>query len=230
MSIPGSYTDAELTQIGAGQRLASAYAPSWLAASAVLKARFGFAPIVSVTDGKPLGAYRTRAQQRSLSPASPDLSDHCKGRACDIGNQRAFRNIDEADFIAILAEHGWHNVNTSGNPFPSEPWHFANQSASPAGGGTKITTQKEVRPMFRAALRNTQKVAYFDSISFFETTNGSVDDNAWGRFVGKPGLTVSQDEWDSYERVAAANAVKVGTPGSGAASLVVKLEGTATPA
>jgi len=74
-------------------------------------------------------------------------------------------------------------------------------------------TKKRITEMYRAALRNTKKVAFFDSITFFETTNASVDDDAWGRFVGKPGLTVSQAEWDSYQRIAALNASKL--PASG---------------
>ena len=69
--------------------------------------------------------------------------------------------------------------------------------------------KKEAQEMYRAALRDTAKVAIFDSTTFFETTDSSVDDNAWSRFVGKPGLTVSQAEWDSYKKVAAQNAAKI---------------------
>jgi len=87
----------------------------------------------------------------------------------------------------------------------------AKAGASPAGSsGTPIPeTKKEIQEMYRAALRDTKKVAFFDSTTFFVTTDGSADDNAWSRFVGKPGLTVSQAEWDSYEKVAAQNAAKI---------------------
>lgn len=140
MSAPGEYTDAELTVVDeGGSRLAIKYAPSWLAAVAELTEVFGFAPRITGSGTNPLGGYRTRAQQRWVSPGtSPDLSDHCKGRAVDIDNQRTFRNRDEENFTDILASHGWRNVNTSGRPFPKEPWHFANQSANPAGAGTPI--------------------------------------------------------------------------------------------
>jgi len=84
-------------------------------------------------------------------------------------------------------------------------------SSSLAGGNlTPIKEpKKEAQEMYRAALRDTYKVAIFDSTTFFVTTDSSVDDNAWSRFVGKPGLTVSQAEWDSYEKVAAQNAAKI---------------------
>lgn len=146
MSKPGAYSDAELTVVDkAGSRLARAYAPSWLAAVRDLTAAFGFAPRITVTNGEPIGAYRTRAQQQAVSPGtSPDLSDHCKGRAVDITNQRAFRTRDQARFLRILADHGWKNVNTSGHSFPSEPWHFANQSATPAGAGTLIEDKEPI--------------------------------------------------------------------------------------
>lgn len=83
--------------------------------------------------------------------------------------------------------------------------------------------------MYRAVLTGTTRVAFFDSISFHETTEGSSDDNAWGRFVGKPGLTVSQGEWDSYYRVSKLNAAKIGG-GSGSVPLKITLTGDAIPA
>lgn len=96
------------------------------------------------------------------------------------------------------------------------PWQRPTQDPMPtinAGVALSGATGKPINPtepkgrkyMYRAALKDTQKVAYFDSVSFFETTNGSVDDNAWGRYVGKPGLVVTQAEWDSYKRVSSAN-------------------------
>ena len=77
--------------------------------------------------------------------------------------------------------------------------------------GTEIEPKKEAQEMYRAALRDTKKVAFFDATTFFETTDSSVDDDAWSRFVGKPGLTVSQSEWDSYKKVAALNAATTAT-------------------
>lgn len=148
MSSPGYLTDAELVKVdAAGNRLSRTYAPSWFAATAELEKAFGFAPIITVTNGDPVGAYRTADEQRRVSPGtSPNYSDHCKGRAVDITNQRTFRNRDQTRFLNILSDHGWRNVNTSGHAFPSEPWHFANQSATPSGAGTLITeTEYDMR-------------------------------------------------------------------------------------
>lgn len=86
----------------------------------------------------------------------------------------------------------------------------ANQILNPKKAGP--------RHMYRAALKDTKRVAYFDSITFRETTDGSVDDNAWGRFVGKPGLVVSQAEWDAYERVARENAAMIPAGSGGSLS------------
>lgn len=88
-------------------------------------------------------------------------------------------------------------------------------------GGSKKVGQ---RYMYRAVLRDTKRVAFFDSITFFETTDGSPDDNAWGRFVGKPGLTVSPEEWDAYRRVAELNAATIA---GGVASLKPVLDAVA---
>jgi hypothetical protein len=85
----------------------------------------------------------------------------------------------------------------------------AKAGASPAGSSGTEIKERETPEMFRAALRDTKRVAFFDSTTFFETTDSSVDDNAWGRFVGKPGLTVSQAEWDSYRNLAAKNSASL---------------------
>lgn len=125
------------------------------------------------------------------------------------------------------------HVQRTRNPRPwlhgteVDPWpQIAAILATTAGGNIRpIPEKKGPRTMYRAALTGTTRVAYFDSISFRETTDGSVDDNAWGRFVGKPGLSVTQAEWDSYLRVSRENAAKVGVPGgTGGADLTPVLE------
>ena len=114
------------------------YAPSLNAAFKELRAASGITPIVTAPDG---GA-RTAAEQQALaSVAQWWLSDHYEDNsqgyaAIDLYNQRAFRNWDEARFIQIMANRGWLNIDISGNPFPSEPWHFANHGRYALAGGS----------------------------------------------------------------------------------------------
>lgn len=123
------------------ENIGDAYAPSLNAAFADLASAFGFWPVVLA----PYGGARTVAEQRAINPAiSPLLSDHVKGRAVDINNQRSFRNVNQKLFLSILANHGWRNVQVNGAPFTAEPWHFANQSTNPAGGdATPLPTPEE---------------------------------------------------------------------------------------
>lgn len=109
--------------------IGDAYAPSLNAAFRELYLASGQAPRVKA----PLGGKRTLAQALAVPGAAGRNSDHFKGRAVDIDNQRWFRNWNETRFLAILAKYGWHNVQINGRPFPSEPWHFANQSTIPQG-------------------------------------------------------------------------------------------------
>lgn len=122
---PGSIPNSELAPTIAGDQLLLPYAGSFNAAAKELQQAFGFAPRIL----SPFGGYRTAAEQRNISPATPaSVSDHTKGRGVDISNQRQFRNVNEKLFLEILAKHGWKNVDSAGRPFPSEPWHFANQN------------------------------------------------------------------------------------------------------
>lgn len=114
--------------------IGDAYVTSINAAFAELKARSGIQPKVL----SPYGGRRTLAEQKYISPAvsNPASSDHPKGRAVDIDNQRTLRNaISSATFEGILANHGWRNIDLSGHAFPSEPWHFANHGTGSAAAG-----------------------------------------------------------------------------------------------
>jgi hypothetical protein len=131
---------------GTNALIQAAHLPSLAAAFDELTAAAGFRPVVlgAPSDGIPGGA-RTLAQ--SQIAGSGTLSDHyadnARGYAAvDIDNQRAFRNrIGSAAFEAILAKHGWRNIQINGAPFPNEPWHFARHvsegAASPSDDGTR---------------------------------------------------------------------------------------------
>lgn len=122
--------------------IGDAYAPSLNAAFTQIFAESGIKPQVLA----PVGGARTSAQEKALG--GTDASDHVKKRAVDINNQRELRNWNQARFLAIMASFGWHNVTEQGTPFPTEPWHFANQSSTPTGGGsTPIDTDKEDEDM-----------------------------------------------------------------------------------
>ena len=110
-----------------------------------LEAAAGFRPVVlgNPSDGIPGGA-RTLAQSKRAG--SGVFSDHYEDNddgdaAVDIDNWKAFWNaIGKEAFEAILAKHGWYNVQINGAPFPSEPWHFARRIRAgvvPANDGTR---------------------------------------------------------------------------------------------
>lgn len=109
-------------------QIGDAYAPSLNAAFQQIYEESGIKPVVL----SPLGGERTIAQEKSVGGTG--ASDHVKKRAVDINNQRQLRNWNQTRFLAIMAQHGWHNVTEAGTPFQNEPWHFANQSSTPAGG------------------------------------------------------------------------------------------------
>lgn len=192
MSRPGEFTDAELTVVDdVGSRLAKAYAPSWLKASDELEAAFGFRPRLTVTGGQPIGGYRTTAQQESLpGAAGVQYSDHPKGRGADIANHGRFRNINEVLFLQILANNGWRNVNTAGRPFPSEPWHFANQSSNPAGGGTPIIVEEddmnETKYYYKTEGGTEYGIFGAQYPGGFEISTSEGTGQAWGKLYGKP--------------------------------------------
>ena len=115
------------------ETIGAAYAPSLNAAFKELYRLSGIKPVVRA----PYGGSRTLAEQRIISPGQT-TSDHLKQRGVDIWNHQAIRNrIGNAKFIAVLWLFGWKNVQVNGAPFPSEPWHFANQSSTPQNGTTR---------------------------------------------------------------------------------------------
>jgi hypothetical protein len=119
---------------GSSEDIGDAYAPSLNAALQQLSRESGTRPVVL----SPYGGLRTLAQQRAISPgvANPASSDHVKGRGVDISNYAAIqRVIGLTRFKAVMAEFGWRNIQIDGKPFPSEPWHYANHSTTPAGSG-----------------------------------------------------------------------------------------------
>lgn len=89
------------------------------------------------------GGSRTLAE--SILAGSGAASDHYENNAAghaaaDINNQRDLRNaLGDDRFEAILAGHGWHNIQIDGSPFPTEPWHFANHDATPQTAGLDST-------------------------------------------------------------------------------------------
>lgn len=85
----------------------------------------GIGPAVS-------GGSRTLEESYAAGsgPSSDHYEDNALGHAAvDINNQRTLRNILGTRFESILAAHGWRNIDISGNPFPVEPWHFANHDS-----------------------------------------------------------------------------------------------------
>lgn len=131
------------------ETISARHAPSLNAAFKELFEASGIKPRVLTPDG---GA-RTKEECIALG-LDWRLSDHYedspKGRAAiDLDNQRTFRNWNEPLFLAIMAKHGWHNIQINGLPFPSEPWHFANHDASPQQAGTPgRPLEKEEDPMY----------------------------------------------------------------------------------
>lgn len=107
-----------------------------------LFAASGIRPVVyagwETSDGIPGGS---RTLLEAIRAGSGPRSNHYENNpyaAVDINNQRQFRNWDEGRFLAILAKWGFHNVQINGAPFPSEPWHFANQSDNPISQAGEI--------------------------------------------------------------------------------------------
>jgi len=121
--------------IGSGFWLAPDPAASFQPLQAALHAAFGFQMILTqeTINGHLYysGAGRTPAEQAVINPGQT-ASDHVLGRAIDIFNQREFRDHNEPEFLRILGDHGWHNVDISGQPFPREPWHFAKHGLTTA--------------------------------------------------------------------------------------------------
>lgn len=120
---------------------------SLMAAFGEVQAASGILPRVlgaaEVRDGIPGGGRTLVEANRAGSGAASDhYIDNAKGHAAvDIDNQRAIRNkIGSARFEAIMAKHGWRNIQINGAPFPSEPWHFARHVTvgAPAASGKLV--------------------------------------------------------------------------------------------
>lgn len=118
--------------INSTETIAAAFQSSINAAFTELHAVFGFWPRVL----SPYGGARTQAEC-DHEGTSWKISDHYQDAgnraAVDIDNQSDFRRINTALFVNTLAKYGWHNITTSGQPFPKEPWHFAKHGISTAG-------------------------------------------------------------------------------------------------
>lgn len=122
MSSPGHLTPDELLAVGNDQML-DICALWFYRADDQLAAAFGFRMVIK----SPYGGYRTCADQAAINPGlACGSSDHTKGRAIDIDNQRSFRNINESLFVQTLNDNGFFNQQVNGAPFDSEPWHFRN--------------------------------------------------------------------------------------------------------
>lgn len=113
------------------------YGPSLNAAFAQLRTESGIIPLVLA----PYGGTRTPAQETAIH--GPADSDHVKQRAVDINNQRIIRNWNEPRFLIIMSAHGWYNMTVTGQPFPTEPWHFATHSTTPTDTHVQPLPNKE---------------------------------------------------------------------------------------
>lgn len=162
-----------------GEDIGDAYAPSLNAAFRELYLASGRAPLVK----SPLGGRRTLWQAIRLGTGS--RSDHYKGRAVDIDNQRWFRNWNEPRFLGILAKHGWRNVQINGDPFPREPWHFANQSAHPAGSpgvllpGEVTTRRRSTMTTMYYTTKNDKPDSSPSNVENFYLAGDGAGDAAW---------------------------------------------------
>jgi len=135
------------------ETIGAIYAPSLNGAFKELYRLSGIKPRVLA----PYGGYRTLADQQKINP-NQTVSDHLLGRAVDIDNQGAIRTkIGSSLFVSTLRKFGWRNVQVNGALFPSEPWHFANQSSVPAGSGgtplpvtpsTPLTDRKDMTTVY----------------------------------------------------------------------------------
>lgn len=135
MSSAGALTSLELTTFTSGGRafrLRNDTAVRWAGAVRELTAAFGFAPTLTWSSGLPSGGYRTIGEQRIINPAL-GIGDHTWGTGVDIYNQRSFRNVNEALFIAILAKWGFKFT-----VLPSEAWH-ARQMFTTMPAGLNVT-------------------------------------------------------------------------------------------
>lgn len=112
------------------ETVAAKYAYSINAALMQLERESGIKPVVRA----PLGGARTKAECNSLGTPW-NVSDHYEAAvnraAIDLWNWSEYANWNRKRFTAIMNAHGWYNVQVNGRPFPTEPWHWANHSATP---------------------------------------------------------------------------------------------------
>lgn len=198
------------TIIYSSEDIKDAYAPSLNAAFRAVYEASGIAPRVVA----PYGAWSSPAIDRAYGiKGRGPASDHYKGRAVDIANYAAIASaIGLSRLKAIMAAHGWRNVQVNGDDFSSEPWHYANHSSTPAGGAGIPIVEDEAPPkkkdtgeMRPINIWNTNKatVAYrgatigeFTAEVQYRPTVPKARDRA-GRMFGAA-LEVSQEEFDGY--------------------------------
>lgn len=138
------------------ENIADAYAPSLNAAFVDLYNASGIRPRVIA----PYGAWSSAAIDAAYGiKGRGSGSDHYKGRAVDIYNWSDIANrITLTRMKAILAARGWRNIQVNGDAFPTEPWHYANHSSTPAGsGGTPIDPGAGVDPEEAARAKRRKK-------------------------------------------------------------------------
>lgn len=138
------------------ENIGDAYAPSLNAAFEEIYQASGVKPRVIA----PYGAASSPAIDRAhgIKGRGPN-SDHYKARAVDIANYAWIeRVIGRRELQAILARHGWDNVQSNGDPFPTEPWHFANRSVRPQGGTATPLPSQSRRPLGRKKNMNVCRI------------------------------------------------------------------------
>lgn len=159
-----------------------------------------FAKLYRLSDVKPgvrspVGGARTKAECNALG-TSWTISDHWegRGRAVDVDNRAAVTlglaqklgitfNQAVTLYYATAAEFGWHNITTDGYAFPTEPWHLANHSSTPAGSGGV--------PLPDAPAQATQQRKETDMQNFVDTSTyasgAATKDTIYATAGGSPG-------------------------------------------
>lgn len=127
--------------INSSETISADAAPSINRVFTKLHASFGFWPRVLT----PYGGARTKADQAHLvatkqsDTMNSDHREDATGRAAvDIDNQEDFRHANQELFVNMLAAEGWHNITNEGEPFPTEPWHFAKHGIAPASDDSTL--------------------------------------------------------------------------------------------
>lgn len=156
---------------GVAETISAAAAPSINAAFAQIHAESDIKPIVL----HPYGGARTKAEciHEGLSWTISDHYEAAAGRAAvDIDNQEQLRHWNQARFLQIMADHGWHNMTTTGAPFPKEPWHFAKHGITTTGDGTSPLPDSKGLPemeLVRNTADATKAPKYHGDVVLFDT-------------------------------------------------------------